>query len=237
MLVLFVGWGTFFVYMLWRFRASRNPKADYVGVRSHASTWLEVGVAVVEVVLLVGFSIPLWAERVDELPPPRSTTVVRVVGEQFAWNVHYPGADGVFGRTDPKLIDPQTNPLGLDRDDPGGQGRHHDAQPAAPAGEQAGRDPPVEQGRDPQLQPAAHAGEAGRDPGPVDPGVVHADHDHRRDARRARRTPNSCTRSPAPSCAASATTMRGFLTVETAEEYAAWLAAQAPAEGQDTFWQ
>ena len=43
-----------------------------------------------------------------------AATVVRIVAEQFAWNVHYPGADGQFGRTDPALIDP-ANPLGLDR--------------------------------------------------------------------------------------------------------------------------
>ena len=27
------------------------------------------------------------------------------IGEQFAWNVHYPGPDGIFGRTDVKLVD------------------------------------------------------------------------------------------------------------------------------------
>jgi len=43
--------------------------------------------------------------------------VVEVTGEQFAWNVHYPGPDGKFGRTDLKLIDVQSNPLGLDRSD------------------------------------------------------------------------------------------------------------------------
>ena len=63
-------------------------------------------------------------------------TVVRVVAEQFAWNVHYPGADGMFGRTDITLVNPD-NPLGLDRRDAGGEGRHHDDQPAEPAGRQA----------------------------------------------------------------------------------------------------
>ena len=44
--------------------------------------------------------------------------MVQVTGEQFAWNVHYPGPDGKFGRTDIKLLDAQENPLGLDRSDP-----------------------------------------------------------------------------------------------------------------------
>jgi len=118
MLVLFVGWSAFFVYVLVRFRKKRNPTADYVGVTSKTSTWLEVAVAVAEAFLLIGLSIPLWADRVDRFPSPRESTVVRVVAEQFAWNIHYPGPDGVFGRTDVSLIDTQSNPLGLDRADP-----------------------------------------------------------------------------------------------------------------------
>ncbi len=118
MAVLFVGWGAFFAYVLVRFRRRRNPSADANGATSHASTWLEIGVAVAEALLLVGLSMPLWADRVEHLPPPGESTRVRVVAEQFAWNVHYPGPDGLFGRTDPKLIDVQANPLGLDRSDP-----------------------------------------------------------------------------------------------------------------------
>ena len=120
MLVLFVGWGGFFLYCLVRFRKSRNPVANYTGVTSNASKYSEIAVAIVEAVLLVGFSIPLWAARVDRLPPESEALVVQVTGEQFAWNVHYAGPDGKFGRTDLKLLDVQSNPLGLDRSDPAG---------------------------------------------------------------------------------------------------------------------
>ena len=118
MLVLFVGWSAFFLYVLVRFRRKRNPRADYAGVTAHTSSWLEGAVALAEAVLLIGFSIPLWADRVQRFPTTADATRVRVVAEQFAWNVHYPGKDGVFGRTDPKLVDVQANPLGLDRSDP-----------------------------------------------------------------------------------------------------------------------
>ena len=74
--------------------------------------------AVVEAILLIGFAIPLWAARVEGAPPESEALVVQVTGEQFAWNIHYPGADRVFGRKDIKLIDLQSNPLGLDRSDP-----------------------------------------------------------------------------------------------------------------------
>jgi cytochrome c oxidase subunit 2 len=118
MAALFVGWIGFFLYALYRFRKKRNPVADYTGVTSKSSTYLEIAVAVVEAVLLIGFSIPLWAKRVDAFPPESESVVVRVVAEQFAWNIHYPGPDGKFGKTDIKLIDLQANPLGLDRSDP-----------------------------------------------------------------------------------------------------------------------
>jgi cytochrome c oxidase subunit II len=121
MFVLFVGWATFFVYALVRFRASRHRVANYTGAKSHTSSYLEIAVAVAEGIFLFGFSIPLWAARVDRIPPENEALVVRVTAEQFAWNVQYPGPDGKFGRTDIKLIDLQSNPLGLDRSDPDGK--------------------------------------------------------------------------------------------------------------------
>jgi cytochrome c oxidase subunit 2 len=121
MLILFVGWGSFFVYALIRFRKSRHPVATYTGVKSHASSYLEVSVAVVEAILLFGFAIPIWAARVDRIPPESESLVVQVTGEQFAWNVRYAGPDGVFGRTDITMIDATSNPLGVDPSDPAGK--------------------------------------------------------------------------------------------------------------------
>jgi len=119
MIALFIGWTLFFLYCIVRFWHRNHPKASYHGVRGHLSTHLEVGVIIVEAVLLLGFAFPLWAERVDswdevqELDPVR----VRVMGYQFGWTYHYPGKDGKFGRTDPNLIR-STGDIGLDLDDP-----------------------------------------------------------------------------------------------------------------------
>ena len=116
MAVLFVGWGLFFVYVLFRFRRGANPKADYAGAKGKLSKGIEVAIVVAEMVLLIGYAIPAWAKRVKAFPTENEALVVRVVGEQFAWNVHYHGPDGKFGRTDPKLV-AADNPLGLDRND------------------------------------------------------------------------------------------------------------------------
>ena len=42
---------------------------------------------------------------------------MRVIAHQFAWEVQYPGPDGKFGRTDPKLVS-SDNLIGIDRSDP-----------------------------------------------------------------------------------------------------------------------
>jgi cytochrome c oxidase subunit 2 len=117
MAVLFVVWAIYFVYVLIRFRAKRQPQADYVGVKSHASNYLEVAVALFEGVLLIGFAIPVWSNVVTTFPKESDALVVHVVAEQFAWNVHYPGPDGKFGRREISLVTAE-NPLGLDRQDP-----------------------------------------------------------------------------------------------------------------------
>ncbi len=116
MLILFVGWGAFFVFVLFRFRRSANPTASYVGAKGKIAKSTEIIVAVVEVILLVGYAIPAWAMRVKAFPAEDEAVVVRVVAEQFAWNMHYAGPDGQFGRTDIKLVSAD-NPLGLDRED------------------------------------------------------------------------------------------------------------------------
>jgi len=119
MIALFVGWTIFFFYCLFRFWHRRQPKASYIGVKSHLSSHLEVGVIIVEAVLLLGFAFPLWAQRVDswsdvqKLDPVR----VRVIGWQFGWTYHYAGADGKFGRVDPAMIS-SVGDIGLDLDDP-----------------------------------------------------------------------------------------------------------------------
>ena len=118
MFVLFLGWAIYFLVALVRFRKKRNPKANYHAVKSHFSNYIEIMVAVIEVILLVGFSIPFWSKVVNALPDEKNATVVHIIAEQFAWNIHYPGPDGIFGRADPKFIDRQTNPIGLDMSDP-----------------------------------------------------------------------------------------------------------------------
>ena len=117
---LFVGWSAFFIYVLIRFRQSRSPVASHEGVTSGISTHLEFAVVLIEAVLLIGFAVPLWAKRVNDFPSDKDAILVHAVGQQFNWNFHLPGPDGVFGRRELSLVS-NNNPLGLDPADPAGK--------------------------------------------------------------------------------------------------------------------
>ncbi|MBI1840951.1 MAG: cytochrome c oxidase subunit II [Verrucomicrobia bacterium] len=121
MIALFAGWAVYFAYVLFRFRKGANPKADYHGAKSHASSYIEGAVAIVEAFLLIGFAIPLWAKVVDDLPgPEQQPTIVRVVAQQFAWTFLYPGKDGEFRRQEMRMVTKE-NDLGMDASDPKGK--------------------------------------------------------------------------------------------------------------------
>ena len=122
MAILFFGWTSYFLYTIFRFHKSRSPKADYHGVKSKASMHIEFSVILIEAVLLLGFGLPLWGKRVTEKEFPDAAEAIRVraVGEQFAWNFHYPGPDGVFGKQNVAYLS-SSNPLGINPNDPAGK--------------------------------------------------------------------------------------------------------------------
>src|SRR5579871_3131964 len=104
MLVLFVAWSVYFGWVLVRYRRGRQPHADYRGATGRLATWSEIGVVIAEGALLVVFALPVWFTRTSAPPVDPRAIVVRIVAEQYAWNVHYPGTDGRFGETAARLI-------------------------------------------------------------------------------------------------------------------------------------
>ncbi|RYD35452.1 MAG: hypothetical protein EOP86_08445 [Verrucomicrobiaceae bacterium] len=117
MAVLFVGWSIYLVVAIWKGYHKRTPKANYHGIQSHASSHIEIGVIITEIILLMGFAFPLWANRVDQFPDP--DVKIKALAEQFNWQFQYAGADGKLGATDRFQISSQ-NPAGIDPEDPNG---------------------------------------------------------------------------------------------------------------------
>lgn len=68
-------------------------------------------------VLAIG--IPVWNEYFMA-DVPADAVLVEVTGKQFEWHVRYPGTDGILGPKSVDLIDDVSNPIGLDRNGPGG---------------------------------------------------------------------------------------------------------------------
>src|SRR4030095_7338230 len=105
-------------WMVWKYRErGQNDRAMY----THGSNRLEVIWTIVTAVIFIGLAVmgqSVWASlRFNDAPP--GSYQVEAVAQQFQWNFHYPGSDGVFGRSDPALIDDSAlNFIGLDEADP-----------------------------------------------------------------------------------------------------------------------
>jgi cytochrome c oxidase subunit II len=107
-------------YFVWRYGSGAGgARAGY----SHGNTKLEVIWTTLTAVLFIGLNLSgssIWAKERFE-PAAEGAIPVEVTGMQFAWYFRYPGADGKFGRTDPKLMDPSAGneaAIGLDTTDP-----------------------------------------------------------------------------------------------------------------------
>lgn len=73
----------------------------------------------IEVSLLVFTALPFWRGYAEaRATRPEAPLEIRVVAQQFIWNIHYPGPDGIFGKARAEKVDEASNPLGLDSEDP-----------------------------------------------------------------------------------------------------------------------
>ena len=117
MALIFTAWLALFVIALVKFRKGANPEPRAAGMKGTFAA-IAIGLVIVgDVIILATLALPAWAERNEPPPPGVQPVEIRVTAEQFAWNIHYPGPDGVFGRTAQTFVS-ATNPAGIDRSDP-----------------------------------------------------------------------------------------------------------------------
>ena len=107
-------------WLVWKYRSdASNGPVEY----SHGNTKLEVLWTTLTAILFIGLNLMgshVWAS--ERFAPAEAGAIpVEVTGMQFAWYFRYPGADGTFAKTDPKLMDPSAGneaAVGLDTADP-----------------------------------------------------------------------------------------------------------------------
>jgi cytochrome c oxidase subunit 2 len=114
--IVFILTNLLLAYFSWRYQDVAGARAAYWHDNPRLEwTWTLVTAAIMAVFAFN--ALGLWAKVTQAAPP--DAFVVEVTGQQFAWKVRYPGKDEIFGRTDPKLVNPETsNFIGLDRSDP-----------------------------------------------------------------------------------------------------------------------
>lgn len=115
--VIFLFFLTIGLIAIRRFRAGNDTARQ--PVRGKWPLFVEGGVIAGELALLFLIATPIWLSyAAAEVPEELEPLEVRVIAQQFVWNIHYPGEDGIFGETRIELADDVTNPIGLDHEDP-----------------------------------------------------------------------------------------------------------------------
>jgi cytochrome c oxidase subunit 2 len=104
----------------YRYRARKGHKARYI---SHNNTvelvW--TGIPAIVMTFLVVGGLDAWNDIMADVGADDNYMEVEATGYQFAWQMRYPGPDGLLGRKDFRLIS-GANPLGQDWTDP----KNHD---------------------------------------------------------------------------------------------------------------
>jgi len=113
--LVFIVTNLMLAYFGWRFQDHAGARSGY----THDNPRLEWTWTLITAAIMFAFlfgALGLWAKV--KSPAPADAMLIEVTGQQFAWNVRYPGPDGVLGRTDHAQAS-QDNPIGLVADDPG----------------------------------------------------------------------------------------------------------------------
>ena len=113
--VVFILTNVLLAWVSYRYQDTEGAVASYW--HDHRGVeWSWTAVTALILFFFLFSALRLWGQIVNT-PPPPGALLVEVTGQQFAWNVRYPGRDGAFGRTD-HLQASQDNPIGLDKTDP-----------------------------------------------------------------------------------------------------------------------
>ncbi|MTB53258.1 OmpA family protein [Lewinella sp. W8] len=95
-----------------KYRQQKGRKAQFI---SHNNT-LEIvwtGIPAIVMTFLVIGGLDAWNDIMGDVGADDDYLEIEATGYQFAWQMRYPGEDGLLGRKDFRLID-GTNPLGQD---------------------------------------------------------------------------------------------------------------------------
>jgi cytochrome c oxidase subunit II len=108
--VVFVITQVLLFWFSYKYQESDKRKAFYFP-HNNKLELLWTTVPAIFLTVLVVFGLKFWFKVTGDAP--KNALLVEITGHQFAWEIRYPGADGVLGRKNYKLTT-ATNTLGVD---------------------------------------------------------------------------------------------------------------------------
>ncbi len=103
-------------WFAYKYQENDNRKAFYFPHNTKLEL-LWTTVPAIFLTVLVVFGLKHWFKITGDAP--KDSVVVEITGHQFAWDMRYPGKDGVLGKKHYKLYNqPAGNTLGVDFEDP-----------------------------------------------------------------------------------------------------------------------
>lgn len=115
--IVFVATHILLFWYAYKYRYNKNRKAQFISHNNMVEiVWTAIP-ALVMTFLVVG-GLDAWNTIMADVGTDEEILEIEATGYQFAWELRYPGNDGLIGKKDFRLINPGANSLGMDFTDP-----------------------------------------------------------------------------------------------------------------------
>lgn len=114
--IVFVAVMMFTAFAIFKYHHREGMTADYEPENKKLEGWL-TGLTAIGIAIMLAPGLIVWADYVNV---PDDAVEFEAIGQQWSWTFRLPGEDGDFGEVDHLLISYE-NPFGLKLDDPAGR--------------------------------------------------------------------------------------------------------------------
>jgi len=97
----------------WKYRERDNADVKFF-VHSTKLEMIWTAIPAVVMTFLVVQGLMVWNDVMTDIGPDEEYLEIEATGYQFAWDIRYPGPDGILGEKNYRKIDLAVNPLGMD---------------------------------------------------------------------------------------------------------------------------
>lgn len=113
-IVFFITEGMLF-YFAYKYKKTKNNEQAYYYPHNDKLELLWTVVPSIALAVIIIYGLSLWGKMTGK--PDDKSVVIQLYAKQFDFTARYAGADNALGKTDYRLIDDASNPLGMDTND------------------------------------------------------------------------------------------------------------------------